>query len=130
MRKPDGMFKYAGPVSSDLVQVLGSALGDLVPIGSPFEWGECSGETKDWKVTLTFADGTELTMFTQKSDMLFSGGPWQTVIGGQAYMQYSKAFLRALIPVVEALDLPVGRSAGGCCGSASDLFEVAFPAPQ
>jgi hypothetical protein len=62
--------------------------------------------------------------------MLFSGGPWQTVIGGQAYMQYSKAFLRALIPVVEALDLPVGRSAGGCCGSASDLFEVAFPAPQ
>jgi hypothetical protein len=127
VQKPDGLFRYAVRVDPALVQALGPALTDFLPIGRRFEWDNCGPEFTDWVVTLTFADGTTLTMQTIRSDFILSGGPWQLEFEGQAYMQYSSAFLSALIEIVTALDLPVGRAAGLSCGSSSEIMDMVYP---
>jgi hypothetical protein len=108
-----------------LIQALGAALTDLVPIDSDFSLIPCYDNYPEWTVTLTFADGTRLDLWTD-SNYLFFGGPWFTEIDEQIYLQGSTAFAEALHEFVTALKLPIGEpGAMSCFGD--EVFDKAFP---
>ncbi|MCE2396699.1 hypothetical protein J4G02_19395 [Candidatus Poribacteria bacterium] len=110
----------------DKIQALGPALADLLPIESQFEFVVCTDNYPDWSISLTFKDGTQLDLITNGSNFLFAGGPWQTKIDGQNYVQFSFGFVEAIIDLFEALGLPFGSPAGMVCWG-DTLFEKAFP---
>ena len=110
----------------DKVQALGPALTDLLPIESQFEFVVCTDNYPDWSILLTFKDGTQLDLTTSGSNFLYAGGPWQTKIDGQNYVQFSFGFVEAIIDLFQALDLPFGSPAGMVCWG-DTLFEKAFP---
>lgn len=119
---------YQGNPSIEVVQGLGAALTDLVPIERSLELIICSNNYPDWTVTLTYEDGTELKMVTNLSNALGYGGPWQVAIDGQSYMQYSPAFLFALLDLLEALELPLGQPASvNCSEMEQSLLDMTFP---
>lgn len=108
------------------VQALGPALTDLLPTESQFEYIVCTDNYPDWSVSLTFKDGTQLDLTTNRSNFLFIGGPWQTKIDDQNYFQFSSGFAKAIIDLFEALGLPFGSPAAMFCAGET-LFEKAFP---
>ncbi len=111
----------------ELVQALGPALSDLMPVDSLFEMQVCSDNYPDWTITLTFEDGTKLDVVTNGSNFMYVGGPWQVTIEEQTYVQVSLGFLRALLDIVEAADLPLGETAAMNCGPNPQLLDLAFP---
>ncbi|HEY9604638.1 MAG TPA: hypothetical protein V6C85_23735 [Allocoleopsis sp.] len=117
-----------GSIDKNKVQALAPALTDLLPIDSQFEMTVCTDNYPNWTVSLTFEDGTTLELVTQGSNFMYAGGPWQTKIGQQNYVQYSPAFIKALSGIVEDLKLPWGRPAGMACGGRGDVLKQAFPA--
>ena len=110
----------------DKIQALGPALTDLLPIESQFEFVVCTDNYPDWSISLTFKDGTQLDLTTNGSNFLFAGGPWQTKIDGQNYVQFSFGFVEAIIDLFEALGLPFGSPGGMFC-EGDTLFDKAFP---
>lgn len=108
------------------VQALGSALTDLLPIESQFEYVVCTDNYPDWSVSLTFKDGTQLDLTTDGSNFLFIGGPWQTQIDDQNYFQFSFGFAQAISDLFKALGLPFGSPAGMYCPG-DTLIDKAFP---
>jgi hypothetical protein len=120
--------QITGSIDKTKVQALGPALTDLLPIDSQFTMSVCSDNYPNWTVSLTFGDGTTLELVTQGSNFMYSGGPWQTKIGQQNYVQYSPAFIKALAGIVEALKLPSGKTVGMACVGGRDVFKQAFPA--
>jgi hypothetical protein len=117
----------ARTIDTKLVQALGDALTDLLPVEALVSQVPCWDNYPDWTVTLTFKDGTQLELTTNKSNFFYGGGPWQTTIEKQRYMQYSAAFLTALYDVVEALDLPRGQTAAMGCGGMNAPLGEFFP---
>jgi hypothetical protein len=113
-------------VDAGLVEALPSALADLVPVGSPFCLNWRTDDYPDWVVTLTFVDRTTLELVTNRSNCLVGGGPWQTSIAGQDYVQFSDAFMVAVYHLFQALDLPLGEPMGSVCGG-DTVFDKAFP---
>jgi hypothetical protein len=109
-----------------LAQVLGSSLTDLLPIKSQFPLEICNDNNPDWVVSLTLQDGSEIVLKTNRSNMLDVGGPWQTTIKGQNYVQYSSGFVKALDDLIDGLGLPFGEPMAVTC-SAVDVIELAFP---
>jgi len=88
----------------------------------------CYDNYPDWSVVLTYADGTEIELVTNGSNVFNAGGPWQVTIDAQNYMQYSTIFMIALAEVVEVMDLPWGQPAGMYCSGLEDsLLNLAFP---
>lgn len=114
-------------IDKNKVQALAPALTDLLPIDSQFEMSVCSDNYPNWTVSLTFEDGTTLELVTQGSNFMYAGGPWQTKIGQQNYVQYSPAFIKALAGIVEDLKLPWGQPLGMACGRREDVLKQAFP---
>ena len=88
----------------------------------------CSDDYPEWTVTLTFKDATTLKLVTNGSNIFYSGGPWQTEIDKQNYVQYSGAFLDALAAIGTTLQLPA--TSDTYCGSATDLFPIALSTPE
>lgn len=125
---PTAAQELSGTVDKEALQAFGPALRDLLPIGQQFTSTPCWDYYPDWVVTVTFADGTEVEMVTNDSNVLGIGGPWQTEIEGQNYMQYSGAFSGAIIDLFAALDLEFGQTAAMGCGGMSNPLEDAFPA--
>jgi hypothetical protein len=126
----DTKKKITGTIDKKLVQALGSALTDFVPMRNQFSQVVCYDDYPDWTVTLTFKDGTTLKLVTNESNIYFSGGPWQTEIDKQNYMQYSAAFLIALLDIRKALKLPEDETAAMTCGGGGDPFSLAFDTPE
>ena len=110
----------------DKVQALGPALTDLLPIESQVEYVVCTDNYPDWSVSLTFKDGTQLDLTTNGSNFLYAGGPCQTKIDNQNYVQFSFGFVEAISDLFEALGLPFGSPAAMYC-EGETLFEKAFP---
>lgn len=119
--------RLTGTLDVDLVQALGPALSDLLPIASQFSSQPCWDNYPDWTVSLTFEDGTQIEMITNNSNWIGVGGPWQTTIEGQDYMQYSSAFVLALLDITEELELPLGQPMAMGCGGEYSLLDAAFP---
>lgn len=113
-------------IDKELVQALAPALTDLLPIGSQFTLQSCDDSYPDWFVLLGFKDSTTLTLKTNNSNFLYIGGPWQTIIDGQNYIQYSSAFARALSDLVNGLGLSLGEPAAMACFP-DDVLDKAFP---
>jgi hypothetical protein len=129
--KVDGeVSPIPGTVDTHLVQALGAALTDFVPIQAKLSIFACTDDFPDWLVTITFKDGSTLDLETNGSNLLFSGGPWQTVIEKQRYMQYSSAFLVAAQNIGKALNMPKDQTAGMYCSGLEDTLELAFPSKQ
>ncbi|RMG15416.1 MAG: hypothetical protein D6728_00755 [Cyanobacteria bacterium J055] len=117
----------SGTIDPEIVQALRFALTDLVPIDSQFTLNFCTDNYPDWLVSIAFADGTTLSMVTKDSNFLYAGGPWQTTIDGQNYVQFSPEFIQALANVVNTLELPWGEPAGMARGGWRNILDVAFP---
>lgn len=107
--------EIADTVDPALVQALGAALTDLIPIETQFSTLVCYDNYPDWVVTLRFADGTDVELKTNGSNFFHFGGPWQTELDGQNYMQYSPALIVAMIDLVNAIHLPQGGTAAMSC---------------
>jgi hypothetical protein len=114
-------------VDSEIVQAFGAALSDLLPIEEQFSAVPCLDFYPDWTVELTFADGTEITLVTNDSNVIGIGGPWQVEIDGQNYMQYSGAIITAVVGLFEALELPLGTTGGMSCFGASEPLWDGYP---
>ncbi|MFT3895528.1 MAG: hypothetical protein QM730_28235 [Anaerolineales bacterium] len=113
-------------VSKDSVQALGNSLINLVPIDSQFSLIPCYDNYPDWTVILTMKDGATLELKTKESNMIYIGGPWQTNIDGQNYVQYSIEFIKALDTLIREIGLSYGEPMAMTC-SGQDVFELAYP---
>jgi hypothetical protein len=113
-------------ISPSLVQAIRPALMDFLPVGSPFELGYCSDNYPQWQAKLTFLDGTKITLDTHNSNLFHPGGPWQTQIDGQNYLQFSPALLGVFTDLLDALNLPLGQPMSAAC-HADDVFDLAYP---
>jgi hypothetical protein len=118
--------QVSGTVDTKLVQALGPALTDLLPVKKFVSWVPCTDNYPDWHVTLTFADGSTLNLVTNGSNLYFHGAPWQTTINKQKYVQFSAAFLVAISDLTDALKLPAGSTEGMFCSGIDDPFGDAF----
>lgn len=114
-------------VDSEFVQAFGAALSDLLPIEEQFSAVPCLDYYPDWSVELTFADGTQVTLVTNDSNVIGIGGPWQVEIDGQNYMQYSGAMIEAVAELFEALELPLGTTGGMSCFGAPEPLWDGYP---
>jgi hypothetical protein len=59
--------------------------------------------------------------------MLTAGGPWQTVIEEQNYIQFSAEFLIALDKLIQRLGLEYGQPAGMYCNADTDVLDLVYP---
>jgi hypothetical protein len=119
---------FRGRPSTAVVQGLGAALTDLVPIERPLELVLCSNNYPDWIVTLTYADGTELELVTNLSNAMGFGGPWQVAIDGQNYVQYSPAFLLSLLDLLDAMQLPLIQPENvDCSAMEQSILDMTYP---
>jgi hypothetical protein len=119
----DGAIR--GTVDPALIQALGPSLVDLVPVNYFVNYLACTDNYPDWHVKLTFKDGTQLELFTNKSNAYFAGGPWQTTIDGQKYIQFGPEFLNSLSDLTSALKMPHGATGAMSCGGGS-IFERVY----
>ncbi len=117
-------------VDAELVQAFGMALDDFLPIQEQFSSVPCWDYYPDWTIKLTFADKTTLKLVTKDSNAIGIGGPWQTEIDGQNYMQYSASIVNALNDLFEALNIKFGETAAMGCGSVNELLDDAYPSVE
>ena len=105
----------APDVRPEAVQTLAAALTDLIPVAHRLTIVRCTDNYPDWTVQLRFADGSEVRLFTNGSNFLPFGGPWQAEISGAMYVQLSTTFAQALYELVTELQLPIGEPAAMAC---------------
>ena len=113
-------------VDPGLIQGLGMALHDFWPVSQPFNVFACNDNFPDWFVTLTFEDGSTLELVTVGSNFLPSGGPWQAIIDGQAYVQLSAQFSDGMNALMTALGLPLGQPLSMSCFPDEAIFDYAY----
>lgn len=93
----------------------GGALASFLPIAKPLSAVDCTDNYPDWSAVLTFDDGQQLELSTHASNLLELGGPWQLTTNGVTYLQVSPDFIKAILRLVKALDLPIGEPEGEFC---------------
>ena len=113
-------------IKKETVQNLRSSLTNLLPINSQFSLMPCRDNYPKWIVTLTFVTGHSLIIGTNESNFLYTGGPWQTTIGSQHYLQFSYSFAQAISSLINELNLPLGQPAAMSCHG-DDIIGKAFP---
>lgn len=125
--QPDDMVAQAkGTIRATLVQSVSSALVDFFPIQAPGEFALCTDNDPQWLVEITYLDGTQLTLDTAHSNMLNCGGPWQTRIDDQIYLQYSTALIMKMGEIFDSLNLAFGQPYAMYCDSV-DPFSLVYP---
>jgi hypothetical protein len=97
------------------IAALGTSLTSFMPIKKPLKAIDCTDNYPEWTATLAFDDGTKLELSTQGSNLIGLGGPWQTTIGGIAYLQVGPELVRATAKLVKTLKLPIGEPEGEMC---------------
>ena len=115
-------------IEKDTVQALGKSLSNLLPINSQFSLITCTDNSPDWTTTIRLKDGTLIDLKTNGSNMIHIGGPWQTNIDGQNYLQYSTEFIKAIDALIREIGLPYGQPMGMTCGPMS-VIKQAYPSP-
>ena len=125
--QPDNLKdNVAQSIKPEIIQEIGKALSDFLPVEYPFKMDICTDNIPDWSINLTFLDGSELTLKTHSSNLFTVGGPWFTEVNGQNYVQYSSALVDAVSNLFDELELPLGQPFGMYC-SQIDTLELAFP---
>lgn len=109
------------------IQSIPESLTDLLPISSPMSLTACFDNYPSWEVSLTFEDENVITLTNNNSNLLNAGGPWQTEIDGQYYVQFSAGFLRTLDGLIQQLGLGYGQPAAMYCNFETDLLDLAYP---
>lgn len=117
----------SGTINQSYVQGLASGFSDLIPIQRAVNLFACFDNYPNWIVIITFSDDSSIALFTNGSNFLYAGGPWQTEIDGQLYIQYSFAFIAGLWEIIEVLELPLGETMAMACFPFEGLFNEAFP---
>jgi hypothetical protein len=113
-------------IDPSLIQDIGPALSDFLPIRSSFSLEPCTDNSSNWNSKLIFKDGSTLNLTTNSSNQLTLGGPWQAQIDGQNYIQFSATLLRTYNRIFDALGLPLGQPGAMYCNY-PDIFQLAFP---
>lgn len=116
---PDGKA-----VSKEAIQDLSNGLNDLLPVDSRIQVVPCTDNYPTWEVKLRFTDGSTLDL-ESSSNVLGFGGPWETEIDGQVYVQYGPEFAVKLYRVIDELGLELGQPAAWTCFE-TPVFEQAF----
>lgn len=111
-------------INKELIQSLRLGLNDLLPIESEISIAPCTDNYPQWQVKITFMDNSEVTLYAI-SNFLSFGGPWETAIGDQSYLQMSSAFPDRLADLVDVLELPLGEPFAMTCFGDS-VFEKAY----
>jgi len=122
----DLVARAAGRINPNLVKSFGSALVDFLPIHTPVQLDFCIDDDPQWLVEITFLDGTQLTLDTFQSDVVRSGGPWQTSIDGQYYLQYSAALIQMMAKIFDGLNLEFGWPYATYCRG-EDPLNLVYP---
>jgi hypothetical protein len=113
-------------IDIETVQALGKSLINLLPIEEQFSIVPCTDTSPDWVVTITQVDGNEIVLKNHQSNMIRIGGPWQTNIDGQDYVQFSLEFIIALDEIIKETGLRHGQPMGMFCAPESVIYK-AFP---
>lgn len=116
--------QFTREISTTLVQSFSTALTDLLPVQSQAQFDVCTDNTPDWQVKITFADGAQITLNTLRSNLISFGGPWQTRIDGQDYIQFSDALSRAFYSLFYQLELIPGQPYATYCHDIDPLSLV------
>lgn len=125
--QPDDLTSnLTSSVDSEKIQGIGKALTDFLPVQLPFTLENCTDNSPDWNIYLTFLDETTQTVKTHGSNFFNAGGPWFIEIDGQNYIQFSSALVGAVSGLFEALGLPLGQPFAMYCSSVG-IFDLAFP---
>ena len=106
------------------VQDLRQRLNDFLPIDLGIQLIYCADNYPEWSVSLTFTGGAKIDL-ESTSNFIGFGGPWETKIDGQTYIQYSPAFVMKISKLMEELELPLGEPFGMVCPGGL-IFENAF----
>jgi hypothetical protein len=117
-------------LENEVINTLGEALTDLIPVENEMELLSCFDNYPDWEVTLTYADGTRISSRTNGSNVLGGGGPWQVIIEDQRYVQMSPALIEAVAHIHETLELPWGGTAAMNCHGAPSILEAGFSSSE
>jgi hypothetical protein len=92
-------YRIVPMMKSETIQALGDALDNLLPIERQFAINDCCDNYPDWRLTIEFHDGQTVVATTNGSNRMEVGGPWQVVIDGQNYLQYSPELLSAAMNI-------------------------------
>jgi hypothetical protein len=125
--EPSRPFSASPEEIREIIQSMPAALTDLLPVNSPLAMTVCFDNYPSWQVSLTFEDQTVLSLTNNESNMLTAGGPWQTVIEEQNYIQFSAEFLIALDKLIQRLGLEYGQPAGMYCNADTDVLDLVYP---
>jgi len=113
-------------IDREFIENLLPSLTNFVPIEQQFSLNYCYDNSPDWQVTISFTDGSHIDLQTNGSSMPDIGGPWQTMIDGQNYLQYSFALPRFMIALFEHLGLHLPEwLAWSCFGI--PILDLAYP---
>lgn len=113
-------------INPEVVQKIGSALTDFVPIQSPFKMENCVHNTSDWTLILTFLNDETITLKTYQSNLLTVGGPWFMELDGQFYIQFSSKITQAIFNLFDSIGLSFGQPYSMTCYQI-DPIELAYP---
>jgi WD40 repeat protein len=113
-------------INPEVVQKIGSALTDFLPIQSPFTLENCVHNTSDWTIIITFLNDDVVTLKTYESNLLTTGGPWFMEIEGQFYVQFSSKITQAVFNLFDSIGLPLGQPYSTTCYQI-DPIELAYP---
>ena len=111
-------LKINKEINSQNFFTLGQALDNLLPIPQQTSLSLCENHHPDWIITLTYTDGTEITLNSNQSTYLVGiGGPFQTNIDGQDYLLASIDFHEALYEIIKSLALELGSPEAANCSN-------------
>ncbi|GAB5492853.1 MAG: hypothetical protein Phog2KO_30680 [Phototrophicaceae bacterium] len=105
-------------INIDLMTALPASLVNLMPINNQYTDQPCWHIISDWNITLTFEDESNIVMQTNQSNLFSIGGPYQTTINGQDYLQIDNAFIISVIDILIDLELPTGEVMSYGCSEA------------
>lgn len=119
---------YSATLDAEVVQALGQALTDLLPVAGSESLVVCFDNYPDWQITLVYSNGATAELASHGSNIYTLGGPWWVELDDQLYLQTSPTILIALYDIITALELPVGEPAATyCSGLESSLLDVLYP---
>jgi WD40 repeat protein len=123
---PEMITQTVNTIDPAVVQSIRKSFTDFLPVGAPVTIDYCTDNDPDWKVSLTFLDGSTVELNTYHSNLYTYGAPWQTEINGQYYFQFSPKMLMAMNDLFKALKIQPGQPMGMYCHWV-DTFGLAYP---
>jgi hypothetical protein len=109
---------FTSSVDEGLITGITDSLSGFIPVQQAAKLIVCMDNYPSWQIELTYSEGRVVNLNSSESNIFYLGGPWFANIDDQVYLQVSSAMVDAVVGIVQALELPVGSTAGMYC---SDL---------